>query len=361
MAPSANGGVSTVGALPFPLVERTGRAQLCVVVPAYNESHGLMELHAHLAATLETLDVSWSLLIVNDGSSDDTVQVLELLAAADERVSYVCLSRRFGHQAALAAGLDAATGDVVITMDADLQHPPETLPALIGGWRDGYDVVHTTKVGTEDLPWARSLVTRLAYRAIRHVADVEMIPQASDFRLLDRAAVSVLRALPERQRLLRGLTPWIGFRQAVIPYRAHARANGDSRYGVRQLLQLFARSFFDFSNAPLHVGLILGGFAIFASAAYLLYTVLVYALGHGVPHGYVTLVFVIVFLSAINLTFTGILGVYLARVYNEVRGRPTYVVGSAVRQQELGIAVPPREEEGELSDGLHVMQHVGRR
>jgi polyisoprenyl-phosphate glycosyltransferase len=319
--------IAPAGALPFPLAARTGPARLCVVIPVYNEARGLELLVARLTGLLEQLDVSWSILFVNDGSVDDSVAVLESLAARDDRVTYLCLSRNFGHQGALSAGLDHADADLVVMMDGDLQHPPELIPVLVDAWRQGYDVVHTRKLSTNGLPLWRSLATRLAYAAVSRVAEVEIIPEASDFRLLDRTALRAVTAMPERHRLYRGLTPWIGFRQAVVPYEAHARAEGDSRYGLRQLLQLLARSFFDFSNAPLHVGIMMGGLTIFACFAYLAFTVAAYMVGHGTPHGYVTLIFLIVLLSSINLTFSGILGVYLARIYDEVRRRPSYVVG----------------------------------
>jgi dolichol-phosphate mannosyltransferase len=265
----------------------------------------------------------------------------------DDRVTYLCLSRNFGHQGALSAGLDHADADVVVMMDGDLQHPPELLPVLVEAWRRGYDVVHTRKLSTEDLPLWRVLATKLAYAAIRRVAEVEIIPEASDFRLLDRTALRAVTALPERHRLYRGLTPWIGFRQAVVPYEAQARANGESRYGLRQLLQLFARSFFDFSNAPLHIGVMMGGLTIFGCFGYLAYTVGAYLSGNGGPHGYVTLIFLIVLLSSINLTFSGILGVYLARTYDEVRRRPSYIVGRA-QPDPTSVPVTTHESRKEL-------------
>jgi dolichol-phosphate mannosyltransferase len=261
-------------------------------------------------------------------------------------VRYLSLTRNFGHQGALSAGLDHAVGDLVVTMDADLQHPPELLPVLVEAWRRGYDVVHSRKLSTEGLPLWRRLATKLAYWAIRRVADVEIIPEASDFRLLDRDALRAITALPERNRLYRGLAPWVGFRQAVVPYEARARAGGDSRYSLRQLRKLFTRSFFDFSDAPLHVGFIVGGLTILACFAYVVYSVVYYIVGSHTPRGYVTIIFIVVLLSSINLTFSGILGIYLARIYNEVRRRPSYVVGRT-RGAELS-----RIETGEPEEDL---------
>jgi len=325
------------------------RSVPAAVVHEQQRPRDVERLAAEVGAALEPLDVSWSLLFVNDGSRDDSVAVLASLAAGDKRVKYLSLSRNFGHQAALSAGLDHAEGDVVVTMDGDLQHPPELLPVLLDAWRSGYDVVHTRKLSTEGLPLWRRLVTSLAYRAIRRVAQVEIIPEASDYRLLDRTALHALTVLPERHRLYRGLAPWIGFRQAVVPYEARARAEGESRYSVRQLVQLFARSFFDFSNAPLHVGVVMGLLTVVVCFGYVVYTLASYLAGHAVPHGYVTLVFFIVLLSSINLTFSGILGVYLARIYDEVRRRPTYVIGQA--PPDIGSA-------GETSDELEQLRSL---
>jgi dolichol-phosphate mannosyltransferase len=326
--------IAPAAALPFPLEPRTGPARLCVVVPVYNEARVLEQFFERLRNVLDELDVSWTMLFVNDGSVDDTVSILASLSGSDSRVTHISLARNFGHQGALSAGLDHADGDVIVTMDGDLQHPPELVSALVEAWRRGYDVVHTRKVSSAGLPFWRRLATKIAYAAITRVAEVEIIPDASDFRLLDRTALHALIALPERNRLYRGLTPWIGFRQAVVPYEPARRAEGESRYSLRQLIQLFTRSFFDFSSAPLHVGFVVGGLAILASVAYVVYSIVWYSTGHHVARGYVTIIFLIVLLSAVNLTFSGILGIYVARIYNEVRRRPSYVVGRKTARDE---------------------------
>jgi polyisoprenyl-phosphate glycosyltransferase len=319
--------------LPFPLERRRHAPLVSLVIPTYNEEDVLQLTYARIVQTMETLGVRWSITFVNDGSTDGTLAALERMYARDPRVSYVALARNFGHQAALAAGLSHADGNVVITMDADLQHPPELIALMLAAWRRGFDVVHTRKLATRDLSPVRSLVTRVAYKLIRRVADTRIVEQASDFRLMDRDAVDAVKNLPERSRLYRGLTPWIGFRQAVVPFTADVRQAGSSQYGFRQLLSLFSRSFFDFSRAPLQCGLLIGGVAIALCFTYLAYVLAAFLFGHSVPPGYVTLVFTVVFLSSVNLFFAGILGVYVARIYDEVRGRPTYVVGRLKRHR----------------------------
>ena len=247
----------------------------------------------------------------------------------DDRVSYISLSRNFGHQSALAAGLDNAVGDVVITLDADLQHPPDVIPTLLEAWRQGYDIVHTRKVETAELGGLRRFLTRLAYGAIGATANVEFIAQASDFRLLDARAQQAIRELPERGRLYRGLSRWVGFRQAVVPFQAGRRAAGSPSYGFRQLASLFGRAFFDFSNVPLRAALVLGTVAILLCMAYLVFVLVAWIVGKAIPPGYVSLIFAFAFLSSVNLTMIGVLGVYIARIHEEVRARPTYLVAQS--------------------------------
>jgi dolichol-phosphate mannosyltransferase len=278
---------------------------------------------------MDSLDVDWSIIFVNDGSRDSTLEVLDELYQREDRVSYISLSRNFGHQSALAAGLDNAVGDVVITLDADLQHPPDVIPTLLDAWRQGYDIVHTRKVETAELGGLRRFLTRLAYGAIGATANVEFIAQASDFRLLDARAQQAIRELPERGRLYRGLSRWVGFRQAVVPFQAGRRAAGSPSYGFRQLASLFGRAFFDFSNVPLRAALVLGTVAILLCMAYLVFVLVAWIVGKAIPPGYVSLIFAFAFLSSVNLTMIGVLGVYIARIHEEVRARPTYLVAQS--------------------------------
>jgi polyisoprenyl-phosphate glycosyltransferase len=318
--------IEQVGPLPVPLEPRATTPKVVLVVPARDEEEVVELAFAEISKVMDTLGVEWSIIFVNDGSRDSTLDVLERLYQHDERVSYVSLSRNFGHQSALAAGLDSAVGDVVITMDADLQHPPTLIPTLLEAWRQGYDIVHTRKVETAELGRARRFATRLAYRAIGATTTVDFIAQASDFRLLDARAQEAIRELPERGRLYRGLSRWVGFRQAVVPFEAAPRAAGTASYGFGQLASLFGRAFFDFSDAPLRFALFIGGAAIALCIAYLLFVLVAYNIGEEIPPGYVSLIFAFGFLSSVNLVMIGVLGVYVARIHEEVRARPTYVV-----------------------------------
>jgi polyisoprenyl-phosphate glycosyltransferase len=312
--------------LPFSLEPRTlERPRLCIVLPVFNEEAVLEATHRRLVDVLSATATDWQLLFVNDGSRDRTGAVLEKLYREDDRVSYLLLTRNFGHQAALTAGFDHADADAVICMDADLQHPPELLPLFLDAWKQGYDVVHTRKVMTEGLPFFRKVATEIAYSAMERVSSVRLIRNASDFRLFDRGALEAVKQLPERTRLYRGLVPWVGFRQCVIPYVAADRAAGTSQYGFFQLLSLFARGLFDFSSAPLYAGLILGGLAVGVSALYFLFILGWMLLGERTPPGWASTVSVTLLLNSVSLAFSGIIGVYVARIYDEVRRRPPYV------------------------------------
>jgi polyisoprenyl-phosphate glycosyltransferase len=318
--------IEQLGPLPIPLEPRPTEPTVVLVVPAHDEEDALALAFAEIRKVMDSLRVAWSIIFVNDGSRDSTLDVLEDLYQRDDRVSYISLSRNFGHQSALAAGLDHAVGDVVITMDADLQHPPQVIPTLLQAWHQGYDIVHTRKVATTDLGVIRRIVTRLAYRAIHATADVEFVLQASDYRLLDARAQHAIRELPEHGRLYRGLARWVGFRQAVVPFHAGRRVAGSPSYGFRQLASLFGRAFFDFSNVPLRLALFLGTGAILLCMAYLAFVLVALIVGKAIPPGYVSLIFAFAFLSSVNLTMIGVLGVYIARIHEEVRARPTYVV-----------------------------------
>ena len=308
-------------------------ALLSVVAPAYNEAEGLPRLIEELRAVLEPLADEYEIVIVDDGSKDDTLDVLVDLQRAEPRVKWVGLSRNFGHQAALLAGLEQARGDVVISMDADLQHPPALLPALIQRWREGSDVVYTVKrSGSGAFSAGRRLLMWGGYSILRIVSGMNLRFGQSDFRLLDRAMVDALLAIPEREKFLRGLIDWIGFRQIGIEYDPQPRFAGEEKYTFRQLFRLVTTGVFAFSIVPLRLFTAAGLTIALLAFIYGVYAVVAgaYALITGdidvSPPGWASIAAAISLLGGLQLIGIGLLGEYLGRVYDQTKGRPTYVV-----------------------------------
>ena len=311
-------------------------ALLSVVTPAYNEAEGLPKLIEELRAVLETLADEYEIIVVDDGSKDETLDVLVDLQRADRRVKWVALSRNFGHQAALVAGLERARGDVVITMDADLQHPPALLPTLVQQWREGSDVVYTVKrFGSRGFSPGRRLLMWGGYSILRVVSGMNLRFGQSDFRLLDRVVVDALLAIPEREKFLRGLVDWIGFRQIGIEYDPQPRFAGEEKYTLRQLFRLVTTGVFAFSIVPLRIFTAAGFTMALLSFIYGVYAVVTgaYALITGdinvQPPGWASIAAAISFLGGLQLIGIGLLGEYLGRVYDQTKGRPTYVVRDA--------------------------------
>lgn len=300
--------------------------KLSVVMPAYNERESLPPLLARLQAVLEPLTRSYELIVVDDGSTDGTAETVKKLRAADERVKLLVLSRNFGHQFALTAGLDVADGDAVIFMDSDLQHPPELLPEMIAKWREGYEVVHTVREDPASLsPWKRAS-SAFYYWAFEKLTDLEGLRNVADFRLLDRRAAHALRNCKERARFLRGLVFWMGFRSCFLPYRAAPRAHGATKYSVPKMLRLAGDGIVSFSSIPLHVALVAGVLIFAIGFLYGLYALYVkFVLFRHVP-GWTSLVIVICSFSGFQILLMGLQGIYLGKIFEEVKARPAYLV-----------------------------------
>ena len=315
---------------------RQGRPRLLsVVAPAYNEAEGLPKFVQEVRSVLPALADDYEILIVDDGSRDATRSVLERLRAEEPRLRWLSLSRNFGHQAALVAGLAHARGDVVITMDSDLQHPPALLPQMVERWRDGYDVVYTTKTGGGRFSLRRRLMMQVGYRILRFVSGLNLTFGQSDFRLLDRAVLDALLGMPERDKFLRGLVSWVGFRQTGIEYTVGARFAGTEKYTFRQLLHLVTTGVFSFTILPLRLFTAFGVTIALLSMVYGVFAVIAggIALFTGnpalSPPGWATLTAAITFLGGIQLIGIGLLGEYIGRIYDETKRRPAYVVGAA--------------------------------
>ena len=304
------------------------RSPFCfsIAIPIYNEESTIPELLQRTRAVLDGIsDGPHELLFVDDGSSDRTLQLLEEAAQADPRISVIALSRNFGHQAALSAALDHAVGDAVVLMDGDLQDAPEDIPLLIERHREGYDVVYATRA-TRRENWLIQLNYFLFYRLQAMLSDTRLPLDAGDFGLMSRRVVDQIRRMPERQRYLRGLRSWVGFRQIAVPLDRAERHSGKSKYGFLKLLKLASDGIFAFSVLPLRAATLIGAVAVAASVLFALYSVYAKFVMNRAPQGFTALVFMVTFLSGVLLFFLGVIGEYVGRVYEEIKARPLYVV-----------------------------------
>ena len=305
--------------------ERPDRPLVSVVAPVLNEAESLPALYERTRAVLA--DEDFELVLVDDGSTDGTGRVLDELAERDERVRVVHLSRSFGFQAASTAGLDHASGDAVITIDADLQDPPELIPELLARWREGSDVVYAVRRERRGESWVKLTTARWFSRIFTRFAQLEMPANAGDFRLLDRRAVEALKKMPERARFLRGMTVWVGYTQSSVPYDRDPRHAGETRYRWRTLMRISLDALTSFSRSPLQLATALG-FVVSGLAFLAIPYVIVNRLLGFYVEGVSTLLFAMLLLGGIQLITLGIVGEYVSRIYDEVKQRPLYVVAS---------------------------------
>jgi polyisoprenyl-phosphate glycosyltransferase len=311
-------------------------ALVSVVVPCYNEDEGIRETHRRLTAMLSRLgDYGWEIVYVDDGSRDRTAAVLRDLQAGDPHVRVVLLSRNFGHQFAVTAGLGHASGDAVVIMDADLQDPPEVVPEMLARWHDGYEVVYGVRTDRDGETRFKLLTARLFYRLIRRMSETEIPLDTGDFRLLDRKVVDAIVSMPERDRFVRGMVSWTGFRQIGVPYRRAPRFAGETKYPLPKMVRFALDGILSFSVKPLRLSTLMG----FVSAGLAL-TGILYALGIRLftqrwVTGWTALIIAILFLGGAQLISLGIIGEYIGRLYGEAKRRPLYLV-----RETLGLNQP---------------------
>ncbi len=299
--------------------------RISVAIPIYNEESVLPELYRRLTAVLDDLPGGpHEIVFVDDGSSDGTREILVTLADINPQVTVVELSRNFGHQAALSAALDHVNGDVVVTMDGDLQDTPETIPRFLEQYADGADVVYAIRQDRKE-SWILRFCYDSFYRIITALADIPLPIGAGDFGLMSRRVVDVLRQSQERHRYLRGLRTWAGFRQVGIPVERDRRHSGESKYSLRKLLQLAFDGIFSFSVVPLRAATLLGGIAIAASTLFAVYSLFAKFVLDQSPTGFTALYISMAFFAGVQLTFLGVIGEYVGRTYEEVKRRPIYI------------------------------------
>jgi glycosyltransferase involved in cell wall biosynthesis len=297
-----------------------------IVIPVHDEAECLPELIPRLAELMDKLDGSSEVLLVDDGSRDDSYRLMVDAHERDPRFQAIRLSRNFGHQAALTAGLDRARGDAVIVMDADLQDPPEVILDMVARWRDGFEVVHAVRSERRGEGALKRATASAYYRLLRRVTDVDIPANVGDFRLVDRSALDAFRSLRERNRYVRGLFAWIGFRQTEVPYVREPRFAGDTKYPRRKMTKLAFDGIVSFSTTPLRVCLRIGFLLSVLSILAAIAVVILKLTGAVLVPGWTSLVVAITFLGGIQLSTIGILGEYVARIHDEVRARPLYIV-----------------------------------
>lgn len=296
------------------------------VLPVHNESGNIAELYRRLSYVIEELGEPGEMIFVDDGSFDDSLDAMQRLREGDERVKIVAFSRNFGHQAAITAGLDVASGKAIVVMDSDLQHPPEVIPKMVSCWREGFEVISAVPVDRRGDSLFKRLTARAFYWLLRRLAHTEMSPTMGDFRLVDRKALEAFNSMRESTRYLRGMFSWLGFRQTAVPYDYQSRQAGDPKYHFRRMLALGINGIVSFSNAPLelalHIGFVVAGLSFAAGIADIVAKILAV---DTVP-GWLSIAIMVSFLGGMQLVVLGVIGIYISRIYEEVKNRPLYIV-----------------------------------
>lgn len=300
-----------------------------LVIPLFNEAGLITNMHARICAAVDSIPYVFSFIYVDDGSSDATETELNALAKTDKRVRVIPLSRNFGHQAALTAGLDASRADVVVTLDADGQHPPEMIGQMLDLISQGYDIVQGQRAAEgAELGRFKKWTSGLFYRLLNTISGTRVLPGAADFRAMSRRAVDALKAMPEYHRFLRGMVSWIGFKAAILPYHQEERAGGVSKYSLAKMFRLAMDALFSFSLAPLYIGLSMGGILLLLALAEMIYVLSFWVTGRtsALAPGWSSLMFVILIVGGMLMVLLGFIGVYVGYIFQEVKRRPVYIV-----------------------------------
>jgi dolichol-phosphate mannosyltransferase len=303
-----------------------GKVQYSVVIPVYNEEEVLDVCYRRVKDVMEKTGEEYEIIFVNDGSHDSTPQKLENLSLLDRHVKWIDFSRNFGHQIAITAGMDAASGEAVIVMDADLQDPPELILEMIDKWKEGYNVVYAKRQKRQGETWFKKVTAALFYRLLRKLTDLEIPLDTGDFRLIDRKVCDVLKTLKEKNRFVRGIVTWVGFRQTAVEYVRDPRYAGETKYPLKKMLKLSIDAITSFSYKPLMIASYVGFAMSSLSFLYLLYVLYLRLFSHDTVAGWASIVSIMLFFNGITLMMLGVMGQYIGRIYDEARNRPLYVV-----------------------------------
>lgn len=298
---------------------------ISIVIPAYNEAENCATIANEIKSIFANINYQYTITFIDDGSTDSTAQVLERLSSSDKSIKYISFSRNFGHQAALKAGLENSFGDCTISMDCDMQHPPELLSKLIEKWEEGYDIVYTCRREDHKLPLFKRLSSKLFYRVLNSLSNVKIEAGTADFRLMDRKAVEAINSLTESEPFIRGLVKWIGFSQYAISYSPGQRIAGESKYTLSKMINLALEGVTSFSVKPLYIAIWIGFIMALIGILGIPYVIYSFVAGHALA-GWSSTMIAIIFFGGLQLLMTGIIGVYLGKVFVGSKQRPAYII-----------------------------------
>ena len=301
------------------------KPHISIVIPLYNEEENIEQLYEELVSVLHEISLPAEVIFVDDGSRDRSFEMVKELNRRDKRVIGISLSRNFGHQVALTAGLQHASGEMVISLDADLQHPPKEIPRLIEQYNQGFDIVNTRRIDTEKIGYFKKSSSRLFYRMINRISEIPITESSSDFRLMSRKALDSFLQFNEKGRFTRGLVSWMGFRQTVIDYVCPPRFAGKSKYTLRKMLHFAVDGITAFSAKPLRMASYVGIIVFLLGLLYAVYAIILHISGETIP-GWTSLLVTVLLLGGIQLLTLGVIGEYLARIFNESKSRPLYFI-----------------------------------
>lgn len=299
--------------------------KISVIVPCFNEEEGLETFNRTLISVLPA-NYLWEIIYVNDGSSDRTFEVILDLAKENLQIKYISFSRNFGHQNALKAGYDFATGDCAISLDADLQHPPSVIPELIRKWEEGFEIVNTIRHDHESISYVKKLSSGIFYQIMRKLSDVNIENGMADFRLIDKKVLKQLKLFPENFLFFRGMIPWMGFKQTIVSFRANERFAGTTKYTFKKMLRFATTGVTAFSVKPLRISVYLGSIIALFAFLYGLYAVYVHLFTNQAITGWTSVIISVLFVGGINLLMLGIIGEYLGKLFIENKRRPNYLI-----------------------------------
>lgn len=309
--------------------------KISIVIPSFNEEGNIEIIIESIHKAFHPLDYNYEVLFVDDGSKDKTLSILQNLAKSDPRIFFIELSRNFGHQNALMAGLDLASGDAIITMDGDMQHPPSLIPEMIKKWEEGFDIVYTRRLEDKNLPRFKKTTSKYFYKFINYISEIEIENGTADFRLMDKKVTKVFFTFTENELFIRGLVNWVGFKQYAIDYTPAERFSGHSKYTIKKMVQFALKGITSFSIRPLYLSIYIGLTSFLIATLFYIYYVF-----HSIYYGHVisgwsSLIFTVVFFGGLNLIVLGIVGIYVGKLFMQSKSRPNYIIRDTNIEREL--------------------------